>query len=266
MTKSVFKIRRRAVTLTELLVVLAIIALLATIAVPVYIQQLQRAKIAVAQVEVREIAEAMQHAAITHGFLVPIHVLNNIPDSSGNTSAALGTPAANRDDFNNLTQNDVFLVDISIPLVNQRGTSQLRLDSDNAKVRRMVTNWQGPFLNPKRIRYGGEDPSNPAAGVRLWEDFVVDPWGNPYRVYSPFGLTGTDTRTPVQANFQVTRGMVDMAMTVGAPESARFDRFAIVSYGPDGDTGYTNNPAFQGDDIYYAFAVGVLNESFYDLF
>lgn len=265
MIKSLFK-TRRAVTLTELLVVLAIISLLATIAVPVYIQQLQRAKVAVAQVEVREIAEAMQHVAITHGFLVPIHVLNNIPNTSGTTAAALGTPAANRDDFNNLTLNDNFIIDVTRPLVDQRGSAQLRLDSDNARVRRMITNWQGPFLNPKRIRYGGENVNNPTAFVRLWEDFVVDPWGNPYRVYSPFGVTGSDQTTPANAGFVINRGMVDLAMTTGARDAGRFDRFAIVSYGPDGDTGYFGNPAFQGDDIYYKFSVGILNESFFDVF
>lgn len=255
---------QRAVTLTELLVVLAIISLLATIAVPVYIQQLQRAKVAVAQVEVREIAEAMQHVAATHGFLVPIHVLNNIPTPRGNTAGLIGTPAANRDDMQNLNRSALGIIDVNIPLSRQTGANQLRLDSSNDRVVRMVENWQGPFLNPTRIRYVGETAGNPGTGT-LWEDIVVDPWGNPYRVYSPFGMLGSDSRTPAQSNFQVTRGMDDMIFTNF--ETSRFDRFAIVSYGPDGDSSYeNNNPMFQGDDIYYRFTVGVLTESLYDVF
>jgi prepilin-type N-terminal cleavage/methylation domain-containing protein len=257
---------RNAVTLTELLVVLAILALLATLAVPVYLNQLNRAKIAVAQAETREIAEAMQYVAITHGFLVPIHVLDNIRTPNSDSASLFG-PSSNRDDFAALNRATTYVIDTTVPLVNQRGANQLTFASSNNRVERMIAGWEGPFLNPKRVRYRGEDPANPAASVDISEDLVVDPWGNPYRVYSPFGLLGSDQRTPREANFTITIGMSDLQLGSSNREAGRFDRYAIVSYGPDGDTGYENdNPAYQGDDLYYAFSAGIIAESVYHLF
>lgn len=251
----------RAVTLTELLVVLAIIALLATIAVPVYINQMQRARIAAAQLETRQIAEAMQMAAVTHGFLVPIHILDNVPnrDSSGN-----GGASGSYDNFDNITNaTNINVIDIARSLGAQDGSNQLNLASSDARVERMIETWQGPFLNPKRVRYEDEDLATNNPGI-LTRDLVVDPWGNPYRVYTDFGLASSQN-VPTQTNQQISVNMDNLLINTN--EASRFDRFAIVSYGPDGLTGFANdNPLEQGDDIYYTFSINPGNESKYQFY
>lgn len=257
----------RAVTLTELLVVLAIIALLATIAVPVYINQMQRARVAAAQMETRQIAEAMQQCAITHGFLVPIHILDNIPNRDTTNTGS----TASLDDFDNIVnKTNRRLIDVTRPLSAQGGVgNQLNLGSTDTRVDRLIEGWQGPFLNPRRVRYVGENVSTGNTGD-LTEDLVIDPWGNPYRVYSDVGLLGSDG-IPTQNNQTVTLGMDDLLLPSGSgDEPSRFDRFAIVSYGPDGLSGFTlaggSNPLTQGDDISYTFSITPGNESKYQFF
>lgn len=44
----------------------------------------------------------------------------------------------------------------------------------------------------------------------------------------------------------------------------RFDRYAVVSYGPDGTTGFTTDP--QDPDIYYQFVINTANETLYSNF
>jgi type IV pilus assembly protein PilA len=252
---------RRAVTLTELLVVLAIISLLATIAVPVYINQVQRARVATAQMEVRQIAEAQQMVAVSHGFYVPIHILNNVPNQVNNATGS----NANRDDFTNLS--NVFAIDATVsverifsgqsPVIPATQYNPAISDTSNdPRVQRMVEGWQGPFLNPKRVRYVGATTGQPGTG-NFKQDLVVDPWGNPYRMYSARGTTGTASlpdgpTTDSDLVLAIDNGVLDQG-GAGA-ETDRFDRWAIVSYGPDSRSGFTNDPKDQGDDIYYKFS------------
>ncbi len=256
--------RRRGVTLTELLVVLVIVALLATIAVPVFVNQVQRARVSTAQFEVRQIAEAQQQVALIHGFVVPIHVLNMVPDAE----AADPSSAISRNDFNNLSQmSNHWLIDVSRPLGNQVGGNQLNLATPttaDTRVEAMKRGWQGPFLNPKRVRYAGETPGVPGTGdVSL--DIVVDPWGNPYRMYSPFGLLG-DSGLPGGPGEPVTLGMSNLRLSGAAVEANRFDRFAVISYGPNGVSDFGTDRRQQGDDIFYTFSVLSGNETLFQGF
>lgn len=261
---------RRAVTMTELLVVLAIISLLATIAVPVYINQIQRARITTAQAEVRAIAEAQQQVAIVHGFLVPIHILDNVPDPRPQDPVTSGS----RDDFESIgNPGSRYLIDVYRPLAgtgnNSNQDEQWTLNTDNIRVNRLIEQWQGPFLNPQRVRFVGENQTVPGSG-ELTEDLVVDPWGNPYRMYSEFGITGSDNNAPSTTVDTITLGLDDLQLNVTGDEPSRFDRWAVVSYGPDGITSYTGakatNIARSGDDIFYEFTVFTGNETAYSGF
>lgn len=254
--------RRRAVTLTELLVVLAIVSLLATIAVPVYLNQIQRARIATAQMEVRTIAEAQQQVGIAHGFFVPIHILDNIPNRE--SGSGVGGSAGNRDDFDALgaSSSNLRLIDLYTKLTDQQST-QLTLASNGQRVVNLIRGWQGPFLNPRRVWYVGTDSST-GLGGNLQQDLVIDPWGNPYRMYSDLGRIGS-AALPTTANPDPLLTMDNGEITTS--EADRFDRFAVVSFGPDGLSGFTTtNPLQQGDDIFYTFSAPSLNESNYQPF
>lgn len=257
----------RAVTLTELLVVLAIVTLLATLAVPVFISQMQRARVATAQAEVRAIAEAEQAVAIQHGFFVPIHILDNIPDRASGSS--VGGSGTDRDDFENQTSiGSHYVIDATRSLeeqvLNGGGTTpQIPLTrTGDGRVARMVQTWQGPFLNPKRVWYVGQTAGIPTSGD-LHQDLVLDPWGNPYRFYSDLGYVGTAGPSTV-SNETITLGMDDGRQST--QEVDRFDRFAIVSYGPDGVTGFNGDPLEWEDDVFYTFSGVAGNETTYQGF
>ncbi len=255
---------RRGFTLTELLVVLAIISLLATIAVPVYINRMQQARVAIARAEAREIASSQQQVGILHGFYVPIHLLNNIPDQD-NTGVNIGNDADEIDEVTNAASH--LLIDVNRPL-NDQETTQLRLsDTTDARVGRMIQSWQGPFLNPQlsRLYFVGQSTTT-GTGGDISLDIVLDPWGNAYRLYTPVGITGSSSPpTAAVASTQISLSDDDGDIT--NTERDRFDRYAIVSYGPDGVTGFdSSDPTDQGDDIVYTF-VGVLpSESIYQGF
>ncbi len=247
--------RKRAVTLTELLVVIAILTLLATIAVPVYISKIQQTRVAVAQAEVRNIAEAMQAVAITHGFYVPIRVLNNVP----NNPNAAGQNF--RDDFNKPGISNLRVIDAFTPITTQTAGGQLTLGSNDQRVRRMVDSWQGPFLNPRRVfrENNVQDPGQIQGSV-VANDYVLDPWGRPYRFYTSRGVVGSQSppRTSSEANALLSANTLPPGIDDGIitdTEANRFDRFAIVSFGPNGITDdAADGSTVLFDDIFYSFA------------
>lgn len=240
---------RRAVTLTELLVVLAIISLLATLAVPVYVQQTERARKAIARSEVRAIAEAQQQVAALHGFFIPINMLDNIADDT--------TDTAIRDDFDNHPN----LADMGVIDVNQRAETQRlngQLDfadrASDLRIENMIDYWEGPFLNPVRVTERFNPNNNALTQDETSYDIVLDPWGRPYQIYAPTGIC-SDFATPLNLNdfdpsLQADRIDVDQALLTTTDD--RFDRYAIVSFGNDGraDTS-VGSPV--PDDIVYMF-------------
>ncbi len=270
---------RRAVTLTELLVVLAILSLLATIAVPVFIQKTEQARIAVARQEVREIADSQEQVFALYGFYVPIHFLNNVPNlPSGQTSSGP------RDDF----QNDPNLSSNAVmdPLASLQGQvsnpilMNVSTIEQNVRVRKLYNAWAGPFLNPQRLAIGNADlgsfsnASGAATQTEVSRALVIDPWGRPYRVYSPRGVVGSASVTD-PPTLSTATALFDLVLDDGQLTNTdqRFDRWAIVSFGRDGVTD-TGKPKAGGtfaatdqirDDIFYVFGI-VPGESFYRAF
>lgn len=279
-----FSPKRRAVTLTELLVVLAIISLLATIAVPVYLQKSEQARVAIARQEVREIADAEQQVFALYGYFVPIHILDNVPDlPTGQTTSAP------RDDFaHDNYRGQEFLIDPLGNLQNQitggpSGSDQQRTLSTtdvalHARVRRLIENWAGPFLNAQRKQTGYGDQGGLISGGGTTQEqvtraLVLDPWGRPYRMYSPIGIVGNDGNlTTVPAPSQISL-LYDLTYDNGhlTVSDQRFDRWAIVSFGRDGlsdsyNGKYTSTVSQNVlDDIFYTFGV-TAGESFYRAF
>jgi prepilin-type N-terminal cleavage/methylation domain-containing protein len=231
----------RALTLTELIVVLAILALLAAIAIPVFVHRAEEAKIRTTQQEVREIATAEEVCGITHGIYVPIQVLDDIPNDTSN--------APYPDEIQN--DVDVYVIDTLTP-VYQQIPDQLRLSDNTARMRRIGENWQGPFLNPKRVFESGG-----AGTTKARRDFPLDPWGQPYRLYSPMGIVGSTAGN--LTTFDTTSFSDGRLTTL----DRRFDRFTIVSFGPDNDPGDQTDP---GDDIYYHFGSVISETSYANMF
>lgn len=245
---------RRAVTLTELLVVLAIIGLLATILIPVYLNKMETAKIRTAQQECQEIAQAMEQCAIFHSFYVPIQLLDDLPRDTANVNT--GNPPA--DSLDNESWGNIWLIDpFRDPILQAAGT-QYRMDSNIPRVVDLREEWQGPFLNAQRVF---KDPLNPT-GTALTDvrrDFPMDPWGQPYRFFSPVGPIGTNAlqRDPFQQNSDTFSDGWMQDLDTADP----FDRYAIVSFGPDQDLNQAFDPF--NDDIFYEFGMVFVPTRFY---
>ena len=244
-----FTQRRAGVTLSEMLVVLVIISLLSTIAVPVYVNRAEDARRATALDEVRNIAEAMDMVGIFHGFYVPIQLLDDIPGDE--SSGLIGSDA----DAIGLEDSSIKLIDVNSSLEALTAQPSLSDDTSNARVRSLIQNWQGPFMSFQRVFISDSDTADPGPGElnpflkKL--DHPLDPWGQPYRFYSPRGLVGAaavSTDPTVWASESFSDGTV-------TTQDDRFDRFAIVSLGPNQQLGA--DPGVPGgevsDDIFYEF-------------
>lgn len=271
----------------ETLIVLAVIALLILIAIPVYLDRAEDAKMAQAQAEVLALAEAEQTVARVHGFYVPLQMLD---DLDGTASARTATT----DDLAN-EPDTIYLIHAGRPAADQIG-AQPSLASGGRDVAKLKAGWQGPFYESKRISSAGllgleiasleldrvegiiagsrsadeaaaalesqfeltaaqshaiaGDPFGELAGEAeglsdarreelsaliarlrsqmIRRDYPLDPWGAPYRFYSPAGIIGSSAADPDRIESD------EFSDGVLTESDTRFDTYAIVSYGPDG--------------------------------
>lgn len=232
---------RRGVTLVELLVVMLILTLLATLATPVFINRVNEARIATARTEVEEIAKAQQLCALTHGVYVPLQILNDLPLPEGGGSSPTGT-----DDVENSTASTILLIDVTKSATSQVG-SQVNLANfaTNNLAARVYFGWKGPYLNVNRVFKADSADRNFVARM----SHPLDPWGNPYRFFSPVGIIGTSSNAATGATDYQQTSFSDGNLNT-TPD--RFDRYAVVSFGPDGVGGTVGD---DGDDIYYVFGI-----------
>jgi prepilin-type N-terminal cleavage/methylation domain-containing protein len=228
------QLRQAAVTLTELLVVLVIISTLSTIALPVYVNQAERARMSVAQLEVKELANAQETCGIMHGLYVPLYILDNLPGNRGlgqdSTADTIGDASG------------INLFDFSVPANRLVADGNLPISSStNSKVFNLVSNWEGPFINFQRFYDSNTDPFD-----LNQNDFPLDPWGNPYRFYSPVGIVGT---TAIRETYSAS----DFNSITSADDN--FDTWAVVSYGPNGESDTVLGIGSTGirDDVYFRF-------------
>lgn len=241
------KARRRGVTLTELLVVLAIIGLLATIAVPVYVNKMEQAKYRTAQHEIRELANAEEVCGILHGYYVPLAMLDDLPYRD------TARPDAVDDVQNTLNITNPYLINTGVPILEQQG-DQDRLGDDITSVQNLYFGWQGPFINTKRFWMGQGifvQPVNPLDS-NVARDYPLDPWGNPYFMATELGVVDPD-------GF-ITTDELDHS----------FDRMTILSLGPDGSTSISGsgqitlvNPTPEDDVWVYFGGSGLQPETYY---
>lgn len=242
--RTAFKFRHtKGVTLVELLVVLAIIGLLATIAIPVYVSRVEQAKIRTGQTEVGELAKAEEICGLSHGYFVPFQMLDDLPIN-------LSTSNVRDDDL--LQENNVYLIDLSVPARFQlAGQARLGDFNTDAKVASLYYNWLGPFMNAQRVYIGDALTNDPnyITNTIIHLDYPLDPWGTPYRFYSSEGIIGTNATADTAANpsalnnFSFSDGRITTS-------DDRFDRWAVVSYGPDRLSDQLTS-AFPDDIIYY---------------
>jgi len=247
---------RRAVTLTELLVVMVIITLLSTLIVPVAVNKAQQARVATAKAELREIAHAMETCGAIHGFYVPIHILDDLP----NDTVAGST---DRDDLENSEAGDaVFLID-PVTLVEDQDGSQLELSDYNSdsRVAKMWNEWAGPFFSPKRVFI---DTTTANRADILRRDYPLDPWGQPYRFYSSIGLIGQGAHNEDPDDWDANDNIFDGRIET---DDDRYDRYAIVSFGPDSEEETDIDAIRDGttDDIIYEFG-GAFNANSFKAF
>jgi len=252
--------KKRAVTLTELLVVVVIISLLATIAVPVYVNKAEQARIATAIQETRELANAEEQCAIGHGVYVPLQVLDDNPKD-------WDLNIQNSDDINNtVTRGTIFIIYATQPILQQQ-LNQASLGNGSLASQNIIRGWKGPFVNVNRAAFADElQRLGTTNDQKIAFDFPLDPWGTPYRLFSPLGLVGSDA-TGDYATFTGDFSALNPSFSDGmlTQKSQRFDRFAVVSFGPDRTSGTALGDFRNRDDIYHLFG-GIYTESSFQAF
>ena len=200
-------------SLLELLIAMLIMSIIGVIAVNKYTERTEEARQNAAKAECKAIADAERSVEIDTGWYVSLAALDDNPGS-----------AAAYTDANGLVQ---YSIDNElVPYAIQTDGSWYLTGSGRVNSR----NWKGPYITFQKADTTGGTPS-----ARSSYGSPIDPWGNPYKLFSPMGLLN-----PVL-------GETDF---VGA-----FDRMAIVSYGKNGIAGSgtgTSRPG-ESDDVMFQF-------------
>jgi hypothetical protein len=186
--------------------------------------------------------------------------LDDLPAPGPGTPTVSGTD----DIANSSSGNNVRLILINIPIEDQDNNQILLNDGTSALAENIRRTWKGPFLNPQRVWTGANNDPNEEVDLTDAEarrDYPLDPYGNPYRFYSPLGILGSNALNGSTASDFDSDNFADNDITT---QDDRFDRFAIVSFGPDGFSQNSTN-GLVDDDIVFLFGFNP-NESTFSLF
>lgn len=232
-------LKKAGFSLTELMAVAAVLSVLAVLATPVVINRVEQAKISAAQDEAKALAEAMEMCGATHGYYVPLQVLDDPPASIDLDS--------NADAIDQ--EVSIYFIDPSRSVDSQiSDQASINDKNTNMRVANLINKWQGPFVTFHRyyIPAGSSTAPDQLNKTQRLQDFPLDPWGNPYYFYSPQGIIGSGASGGQPSNgITFSDGQLNRA-GVGH----QYGRYAIVSYGPDGVSQTIDDEA---DDIIYMF-------------
>jgi len=243
--------RKIGLTLTELLVVVAIIGIISLALIPAITQRTENARVATARQEVKELAMAEDSCAITTGYYVPLQLLDNIKLSN----------EARDDSLNYETEVryliDPFYVYIKASGYNQPGTNQEIFNRSNYN-HKIFTQWYGPYTSFVKtiLKFVDVDP-RPFSR----RDYPLDPWDIPYRFFSPIGIIGNNANTTEKnlTNIFNNSGFSDGYVTLNLND--RYSgRWMIVSFGRNQEINYPTD--VNNDDIVHAFGL-VVHETNY---
>ena len=214
------KFTTRGHLVIETLGIMTVITLLVAVAVPSYWNQSSTAQIAQAKADIQELAQAQLNAAEQYGYYLPLQLLDNASETRSERTDSIANES-----------ETIALVDPSGDLETQAESPQLLAGG----AAHPLAAWSGPLAQVKRVYLAGQGDSFDVASLdpsALRRDYPVDPWGNPYRFYSPMGLIGTRAgESTIEA--RDSDGFSDGRLT---STDDRFDTFAIVSFGPDGQS------------------------------
>jgi prepilin-type N-terminal cleavage/methylation domain-containing protein len=238
--------RRRALSLAELLVVLAIISLVAVIAIPTVTTHMERARIATAYADCRALAQSEETCNALHGLYVPLQVLDDLP-------FFVNISSTDEDVIDNEAGSGIQLIDPLIPADVQQGIlGQPDLSFTDSRGEQLINEWAGPFIEFQRAT----NQPNPTTSSDARRDFPLDPWGQPYRFFSGEGAIGGS-----QATSAAPIDDLDALDSSGwgngnlTDSLDRCDRYAIVSTGRDLTLDDNNVIGEFGDDIVYVFGI-----------
>ncbi|MDD4279121.1 hypothetical protein GX645_02460 [Candidatus Sumerlaeota bacterium] len=252
---------RRGLTLTELVTVMAILTFITTLIVMVYNSQMKEARVTIAQAECKMLGQAEEVVAMEFGFFVPLQILNDRPITHNGTYAGRGNQI-------NLETDNMYVINAHTNLEGQFD-NQSRLggvsvygtgESTNAdaRVTRMIRQWKGPYATFQRwyippTYSGPTDSSYLNSDTDRRRDFPLDPWGNPYFLYSPYGPTGYYPMSQTVSSNIMENNTFSNGQLRRDGNYRTNPQFAVVSWGPDGIMNEYQNDDYMKDDIFYFF-------------
>jgi type II secretory pathway pseudopilin PulG len=255
--------RRGGYSILELIVVILVLLVLALILIPIVANRASQARVARANADITNLAEAQARIEIDTGYYVRLHAIN---DTRRGESQTVGfnrsaTPLgfvdgigqyliASQPWYGNAVQ--VFIHVSDDPSINGTLLSAAQATALLNKLVRIETaydplepHWSGPYISFRR-------DDNLVAGVRGPDGIPDDPWGNNYLLFTSRGLVQEPNGTILPGASIDSNGNVQP----GSFDARIFDRPTILSLGPDGAVGAggIGGTTFgRGDDIMRQF-------------